>query len=135
MFGKPLNWDYEFKIVKELKDLILEFLLNEEIPKSIIDKINIHGSAQEAFLLMKEVNPKGASPKWKWMAAYDFTRFRDSLRNPDARQFINEIMKSCFTDTYNGEIIESKYSFLTLLQIASRWAELKYRVEKNDYIN
>lgn len=137
LFDVPLNWNSEFAIVRELYQEILQLLTIPEkrkaLNKSFLDKISSHASAEQLYEKLKK-NGKPAAPKWRWVMAYDMTRYRDALDKEatGARSFIDRISKDTFMNMYKGQKLESNYSFLMLLQIAVRWVELQYRTEKSE---
>ena len=129
LFDKSLNWESEFTIVHELFKKILNLINNRALNKSFLDKINSHASAEQFYSLAKNAG-KSVSPKWQWVMAYDMTRYRNTLKVEEAKDFIDLISKNAFLNMYNGQKLNSNYSFLELLQIATRWVELQYRTDK-----
>jgi CRISPR-associated protein Csm1 len=124
--GTALNWDLEFSIVKELHDEIFPLLSAKKISKSFLSKIDGHATRQDHYL---ENNDKVA-PKWRWLMAYDMSRYVASIKDEEVKKILNKYVTYSFTDSYkNGPLsaLKTKYSFLKLLQIACRWVELKYR--------
>lgn len=88
------------------------------------------------------------TPRWVWTVVYDFSRMADRLKvnrketplskkvnklqnevQESSKDFIQNLSKSIFTNTWNDKKIDmqSKYLFLELLGIAARWAELEIR--------
>jgi CRISPR-associated protein Csm1 len=142
--GTPLTWEHEFELVNKLQEKLYDYIEPEEIlsdddppqslgkPKaldrSIIGKINSHAEAQRLY---NETKAKGepSSPKWMWLIAYDLTQLRDRLPKEakEMRDFIDELKNACVSNQYKGERIKSAYPFLQLLQLAARWAEMRYR--------
>ena len=150
LFGTALRWDTEYAIVKSLFDRLKPLIIGEEkdnkkIDKSYLSKIYIHAERQKAYdetqeeikLAKKENrNPrphfKEMSPAWRWTMAYDMARFTERVKDKDAKDFIKDMATACFVNRYDNKPLQSKYSFLTLLQLAARWVELEYRSKKND---
>ena len=128
ILGKPLNWEYEFSTVNELQEKLYVFLFAKKLEKSILGKINLHADAQTSFY-----ENKTNSPKWMWIMAYDFARVKERLKDKDVIDFIEELKIASMTNQFKGKRIISKYPFLQLLQLAARWAELRYR--SNNKIN
>jgi CRISPR-associated protein Csm1 len=124
LFGVPLNWETEYPKVKALQELIFDFIQQDKLTRSFIGKVNMHAEAQNAYLT-KRVK----TPKWLWVMAYDFARLSERTKDSKARDFINDMKDASVTDREKGsdKKIKSKYPFLTLLQLASRWAELRNR--------
>jgi len=120
----PLNWKNEFVIVKELKDQLLNFVQDSK-KRSIL--MRIQALEYQSKLQKKE----DSTESWKWLLAYDFSRFRDRFKGQaDLCQQIDEIKTNIFCNTYNGKRINSPYTFLELLSVASRWAELLQQTNK-----
>lgn len=130
----PLNWDIEYPVVKELKENIVKLISQRELNRSYIKKINLHAEAQKHYLLKKGTK-QAIAPKWKWQMAYDMSRYAKDIdpnkSTSNARQFVTEMAGFCFTDKYKGKDMNSVYSFLSLLQVAARWAELELRSTVN----
>lgn len=125
----PLNWDEEFLKIKELKDNLVTFLDAEKLNKSILNKIRSYHNSR---LLIEEHNKKASpdnqiNPRWVWTMVYDLSQFGRRTRDKSAKDFIEEIRQSIFTNSYKGRSLESNYHFLTLLNAASKWAELEIR--------
>lgn len=148
LFDTPLRWDTEFKIVKDIFLVLNKLIDDKKLDKSFLGKIYIHSERQKAYdATQKELkdakkeNRKPSSyfnefsPAWRWTMAYDMTRYRDNVRDEKAKNFIDEIKTACFTDRYEGNALHSKHSFLTLLQLATRWVELTYRSKKNNNLS
>ena len=125
-----------------------------EIPKSFLGKIQIHAESAKQYNLdekryEKQEISSPPSPRWIWTIIYDFSRMADRLKksknydvadkvndiqnkvNLSAKEFIQELSKNVFTNSWNGQEIKSKYHFLELLSVAARWAEIENRTNKN----
>jgi CRISPR-associated protein Csm1 len=147
LFDVPLNWDTEFAIVKDLYSRLRPFILpkDRKIDKSYVSKIYAHAERQQLYeKTQKELadakkegrqpkpHLKEFSPAWRWTMAYDMARFKERVKDPDAKQFIEEMATACFVNRYDNKPLISKYSFLTLLQLAARWVEFEYRSKNNE---
>jgi CRISPR-associated protein Csm1 len=122
MMGHAMNWDMEYPLVLELKNRLLEQVeTNKELPKALLSKISAF--AEQA----RTQKAKGQNESWRWLIAYDFARAKDRVRSSEGKQFLDELKNSVFTDSYNGDKLKSSYSFLELLNLAARWAELEIR--------
>ena len=122
----PLDWDYEMKLVLDLKKQLLSLLKNGSISKSLLDKINAYASTRK----IQKDNKK--TERWRWVMAYDLTRYSQTLKDDDAKLFVQQIYTAAHANTdlsLSGKI-KSDYAFIELLQIAARWAEFDYRTEK-----
>lgn len=120
----PLNWDCEFVIVKKLKNTLSEWLREEKLPKGFLHKI-------QTFYKMSIIQRKNKqNQSWKWIMSYDFKRISDREKDGSpVKSFINELKDSILTNNYEHKKINSSYSFLELLNLSARWAELEL---KND---
>ena len=147
LFDVSLNWDTEFVIVKSLYERLCPFIMPKDrrIDKSFLSKINAHAERQSLYeKTQKELTDakkegrlpkpylKEFSPAWRWTMAYDMARFKERVRDPDAKRFIEEMTTACFVNRIGDKPLKSKYSFLTLLQLAARWVEFEYRAKNND---
>lgn len=133
LFGVPLNWETEFKIVNDLQKDIYNLIKAEKLNRSFIGKINIHAEAQKAYQYKRTL-----TPKWRWVMAYDFARLFERTKDNTAKDFINEMKNASVTNREKGNtnIINSKYTFLTLLQLSARWTEFRLRADdKNNSEN
>lgn len=125
----PLNWDREFPKVKQLKDTLVYFFKEKKINKSILNKIRSYHNSR---LLIEEHNEKATSdnqinPRWIWTMVYDLSQFGRRTGDKEAKDFIQKLRQSIFTNSYEGQKLDSSYHFLTLLNAASKWAELELR--------
>lgn len=154
LFGVPLHWDTEFKLVEELKDQLLEFLgndANKDISKSLLSKIQMHTYDSKQF--MRRSNYQGSEKiQWVWNVSYDLSRFANRLKKTNSRILnklkhklddsnkellkqhfknqdatVKDIATSVYSNSWNNQPISSKYYFLELLSIAARWTELIIR--------
>lgn len=133
LFDVPLHWQKEFSIVKGLYDELLPFFRSKEFSKSLLSKINGHAMSEQSYRLALENNVP-ASPKWKWVMAYDLSRYSKNLESK-AKGLIDRISQNAFMNMHDGRQLEGTASFLTLLQVAGRWVELQLRHEKSDEFN
>lgn len=124
----PLNWEHEFPAVEELKDNLVTWLSNKQVPKSFLSKVMSHYENAE----MK--NHQIWNIKTYWMLTYDLSR-QKSKSHP---QPINDMIDNCIKEvcdknkgTLNGKPIVTDYHPLELWACAARWAELEYRSKDN----
>lgn len=121
LFDCPLNWDIEFPLVENLKEKIATFIKNNELPKGFISRIaNYHNNAN---IKDNEIT----NLKILWMMAYDFARMKSTIKNDEAKNFVEQCKNDVFTNCIDGKKHEKKYHTLELLNIAARWAELEIR--------
>lgn len=126
--GMPLNWEHEFPAVEMLKNKLVEWLKDEQLPKSFLSKVLSHYENAE----MK--NHQIGKMRTYWMLTYDLSR-QKSKSNPDS---INNMIDNCIKEvcdknkgTLNGESVLTNYHPLELWAFAARWAELEYRSMNN----
>jgi len=128
LFGVPLKWDSEFKLVKSLKVKLLEFLEKHSNHKGLLIAL------QEFDELRKEQIKREYAESWRWQMAYQLNRAikRNNLESED---FIRQLQLGIFFEDCiftkdaglkKGES-ESRYPFLQLLSLAARWAEFELR--------
>lgn len=128
LFGTPLAWGEEWRIVSELKTDLKRYIGGEKsIPKALIGKIGTLYAMQQEQIKNKQ------NPSWRWLSAYDLGRARERAKSKDAKAFFDQLKTDLFTNsTYKGEKLtntKTYYDFLTLLNVAARWAELEMRSE------
>lgn len=126
LFGTPLAWGEEWRIVTELKDDLKRHIGGEKnIPKSLISKIST------LYTMQQEQAKNGQNPSWRWLSAYDLGRARERAKSKEAQAFFDQLKTDLFTNnSYKGQpLTGSKYKFLDILNVAARWAELEMRSE------
>lgn len=124
--GMPLNWDKEFPMVEELKNTLVALCEHDMLPKSFLSKVMMH--AQNANIENHAVK----NVKVFWMLTYDLSRMKQTLKNADAKDVVENCKKEvCGNNkTLNGEPIITAYHPLELWMLAARWAELQIRTNK-----
>ena len=127
IFGKPLSWQLEFPVARQLKTQIARFVAltgNHALFHKIVD---LH-QLKVSFPL-----------KWSWKAAYQFRRWQDQTTSIPAKALLQEWSTNCFTNQFICQDSElhwkyhenhDVYDFLDFLAIAARWAELEYRTNQ-----
>ncbi len=126
LFGFPLKWDTEFKLVKILKDKLLDFLKKHSNHKGLLIAL------QEFDETRKEQIKSGYAESWRWQLAYQLNR-AIKRNNLESEKIIRELQLGIFFDdcSYTKEVNlkrgESCYPFLQLLSLAARWAEFELR--------
>jgi CRISPR-associated protein Csm1 len=119
IFGKPLNWDLDFPIVKEIKIELTTLVEYKNLPRGLLNKL-IYYAQTAAYQKEKNLNQS-----WRWHMAYDFSRAAKRTKDNYAREFYNKIKTAAYCDKWNGIPLKSDYTFLDLLEIAARWSELE----------
>ncbi|WP_455584486.1 type III-A CRISPR-associated protein Cas10/Csm1 [Bacteroides sp.] len=125
----PLNWGKEFPTVESLKNNIVTFIKNENLPKSFISKIISH--AMNAQIKAHKI----MNMKTFWIITYDLVRLKSTVKDSDCKELIDRCIKEVcgHKGTLNGKRIETSYHPLELWTFAARWAELETR-NKNQQI-
>ena len=119
VFGVAFNWEHEFPILKALAHELTNIIRDQgKISKGFIQQIQVF----EKMRISQE--KKESNPRWRWMIAYHFSRMKLRMTDQGTKDFINELQKSIFSDSYKGKRIQSNYTFLQILSVAARWAEL-----------
>lgn len=121
LFDKPLGWEKEFELVKEIKDEMISLIESEKLPRGILQKLIKY--AEQA----RQQDKKGESTRWKWHLAYDFARASKRIKDSDARQFYEKIKIATFENKWNGEYLIhfTNYSLLDLFEVSARWVEIE----------
>jgi CRISPR-associated protein Csm1 len=128
LFGTSLNWDYEYKIVKMLKEEIckLSNASQAPLPRTFIYKINGY----------YEMAQSSKSLSWRWQIAYDLKRLAErSKRNAEVRDFLEELVQWSMThnipkfvsQAFTEDLKAKKINFFKLLNIAVIWASYELR--------
>lgn len=130
LFGIPLSWQSDFEKVLEIKNHLKEYDKGKSISNSLLNTIKM-------FYHLQEYQQKECKTEtWRWTMAYYLQRAKERLsnENSDFKKYIEDIKISVFADTYNiktkKEQLNSNHTFLKLLAVAARWAELEMRTEK-----
>ncbi len=132
LMGTPLNWDKEFEPVLHLKDTLVKFLVNDDLPKSFLNKVMIHASKAAIK------NHKVTEVSIYWHLSYDIKR---AMKRAKGKDNVIALLEQCRADictpgsTLAGEKIETNYHLFELWALASRWAELEYRSIKDKQKN
>ena len=126
LFGVPLKWDSEFRLVKSLKAKLIEFIEKHSNHKGLLIAL------QEFDELRKEQIQKDCAESWRWQMAYQLNR-AIKRNNPKSEDFIRQLQQGIFFDYCNFtkeaglKRDESRYPFLHMLSLAARWAEFQLR--------
>ncbi len=127
LLGLPLNWDYEYKIVKKWQKKLAGYVQDKKLPSGFLHKI------QTYYQMRKHQENKQLNESWRWILAYDFTRLSRRLKDDDVKNFLSETQHDVICNTYKTKEITSNYHALDLLNLAARWAEIKIRTQKSMY--
>ncbi|MDX2246574.1 MAG: type III-A CRISPR-associated protein Cas10/Csm1 [Bacteroidia bacterium] len=68
LLGEALNGDYEYPLVKQLKDKLKNWVDGQGLSRSLLGKIYAH------YYGYQEQRKHGKSEAWRWTMAYDFGR-------------------------------------------------------------
>ena len=125
LFDVPLHWEEEFPIVESLKNEMLEHYRSGRLTtRSFLMKVTSHALSRQ----FTEKNKM--TPRWRWVMAYDLSRYRDTVKDPTAHAFVERIMQDAFrNNVHKGKQFKSHYHYLDLLLVAARWTELQLRTE------
>lgn len=120
LFNTPLNWDREFQLVRDLKCEMVDNIDKEDLPRGLLQKLMTYAD------IAATQREKGKAPSWKWHLPYDFARAEERAKRGNAKEYYRKLKNAIFSDQWDGESIKSdRYSFLELLAVAARWAELE----------
>lgn len=117
----PLDWNEEFPIVETLKLQLVELVTSNQLPRGVLQKLMNY--AERAATQKRE----NKNLSWKWHMAYDFSRAAQRTKDEAAKQFYDTLKNAAFTNIWDGRYLGEYtcYSFLDLLGVAARWAELE----------
>ncbi|NUQ23430.1 MAG: type III-A CRISPR-associated protein Cas10/Csm1 [Saprospiraceae bacterium] len=122
LFDSALGWKREIPVVIALKEKLLDLLINHKAPRSLLGKIDIHAAS------LAEQEKQKLTPRWTWNLVYDLSQLANNFekRNQQTADEIRILRDAAFADDdYRKK--RTRYHYLTLLQIAARWAELELR--------
>lgn len=150
LFNVPLHWETEFRMVEELKEDMLPFFRSKpaKLTSSFLTKISAHAIARHTqepentapcfkiFMEFEKQEKKNAAPRWRWQLAWDLSRYRDTVRDAEARAFVDQVIKDAFANNnFKNKKFKSRYHYLDLLLVAARWVELQRRTEEKSTVN
>ncbi|NMC99931.1 MAG: type III-A CRISPR-associated protein Cas10/Csm1, partial [Bacteroidales bacterium] len=130
LFGVPLSWQSDFEKVLEIKNHLIEYQ-SKSVSHSFYNAIKMFYGLQE------KQQKEQITESWRWLTAYYLQRAKERLSNKDVdfKYYIEDLKISIFADTYNiktkKEPLNSNHTFLKLLAIAARWAELELKTMNN----
>lgn len=119
LLGRALNWESELPIVENIKEQLVAYTTNNSLPRGILNKLIQYAQ------IAKYQQDNQLSPKWRWHMAYDFSRASKRTKDETAKDFYDQIKVAAYTDKWKNQPINQKYTFLELLEVAARWAELE----------
>ncbi len=121
-FFAPLNWQEEMPLVEALRHKLSDLLNNKKtINKSLLGKIATYADMQARQTNIKQ---KG---RWTWVMAYDMSRYRDTVKDVETRQYLDRIIENAYVNRSNDKQVGDNYTYLQMLALAARWVELEYR--------
>ena len=134
LLGTPLNWDEEFKIVKEIKDNIIKFS-KEGAPKSLSRILLRFNMIRDKQLEHNELYEEGkrkyrVNESWYWMILYYLKRFAErNKKDNELKDFTNVILADILANTYNKKtkVFLNTNHVIKYYALAARWAELDLR--------
>ncbi len=125
----PIDWDTEFKLVKDLKETISYYVTEEVIPSSFISRISLW--EKEANTKEKEIQNLQIII---WATNY-LSDMAERVRkvcheeSEHAASFICKIIEGIYTNKWEGKDMLGQNHFLELVNLSSRWAELELRTK------
>ncbi|MFW5983264.1 MAG: type III-A CRISPR-associated protein Cas10/Csm1, partial [bacterium] len=125
LMNHPLNWDIEYRIVKNYKERIKNNVNKQGgLPNGFFERVSSY------FENARIKNHRITNLQVLWLMAYDFGRMAKNLKDKDAKQLLKDCQKGVYTNSIDGEKNATSYHFLELLNISARWAELELRTHK-----
>ena len=93
------------------------------MPRSLLQRI--HALYEQAETARRTGQPE----RWRWMMAYDFSRFEARLPvDHPGRAFLRKIQAACLTNRYDEFVLpQHQHTFMDLLNLAARWTSLEGR--------
>jgi len=109
-FDETVSWDTEFDFVQEIKDKFVAF--DGAYGKNLLHKLQQFKTQKDDFYQGK------ATLAYKWHSAYYLARTRENTKDPDCREFVQDIRDNIL---HNATFGADRY--LDLVALGSRWAE------------
>ncbi len=111
IFGININWSFEWSLVVEWKNKLINWIENQYISKGLLHNM------MDWYEINRSSN--GTDLSWRWNAAYQLTRQKDSANNNNKKiEAIDELIKLLVT-----EFSPERFRFEAFI-VAVRWAEL-----------
>ena len=113
-----MNWEKELPLVSNIFKELVNHTKANTLPRGILHKLIQYAQ------IARHQEENNLNPKWRWHIAYDFSRAAKRTKDENAKAFYDQIKVAAYSNTWKNESINPKYSFLDLLEVAARWAEL-----------
>jgi CRISPR-associated protein Csm1 len=125
LFGRALNWDTELPMVEKMKKEMLDLYEAKQLNRGVFQKFQAYAGLAAAQEKAIKDNGHG-SHQWRWHMAYDFKRAQQRSPVPETVRFFEKIQLAVIAEQWDGKPLSesTNYSFLELLEVAARWAEL-----------
>ncbi len=129
IYDIPLQWD-DFKIAKDLKEKLVEFVEEETLSKGFIQKL------LQFYQMKCDAENKNESPRYIWNAVYTVSRYIERYKDKEGniKPEYEKVAKFLTgrkgdTDSINNSLlmkllVPDNYN---VIAVASRWAELELR--------
>lgn len=146
LFDYPLNWTYEWNIVKKLKEDFVRLAGGNHIPKSLLmmlaayhelktNQIKMDKEAATVIRRAKEAgektNEQRVAQTWRWQIAYNLTRQKQRTHSKEAYDFIENLITHILVNGESGKPRLTQYEYFDFVAIAVRWAEYELRSKNN----
>lgn len=130
LFGYPLNWQYEFPIVKNLKDTIVDLIQTHGVSRSLLGRLQ---SFKRLYEESQKAQKQERRPdlRYRYVIPYNLSQFRNG-KNEDAQKALGQLETDLFTNhSWQGQRLQSNYTSIELAALAARWAELQIRQDQD----
>ena len=116
---KPLRWEVELASVQGLKEEMVRYVDSGLLPRGFLQKMIRYAQ------LADHQATHQLNPSWRWHMAYDFARALGRTKDEEAKAFYTQLRLSAYRGQWEPG---SSYTYLQILEIAARWAELETKI-------
>ena len=123
LFKYPLEWDTEYRAVKELKDIMTKLSNDNILPRGFFTKIQ--GLYEQALFQKMEHKTEA----WRWRIAYDFAKMKERKKNNiELNDFLDEMKNGIITGRANQLKYSDPFRYFNLIRLAANWADFETRL-------
>ncbi|MEM6765823.1 MAG: hypothetical protein AAF655_12880 [Bacteroidota bacterium] len=144
---KPLNWEWEFPMVEEIKTKLLRFVSPDHGGKKALLSDNLLARIQQHAKSQEKQRAEGSTEKWYWNLMYDLSQAQSRVKKPTAKpgseeqqayeaatSFLNTLIIKAVKEEYKVSQ-PTNYTYLQLMALAARWANMELRTHKMSVTN
>ncbi|GAB4332705.1 MAG: hypothetical protein Kow00127_24440 [Bacteroidales bacterium] len=124
--GTSLAWDIEFRMIEDKARELAGLVSDNRLPSSLLHRLMDYYT-QSGLEEYGEITNR----RIIWLMSYDIARM--ARRYSRQKDFLNNLVKDCIENNWNGKPLESSNrSAIHLYALAARWAEMICRDKRAD---